>query len=96
MSAPQKKGAPRHAVALRYDPAARPAPDVVAKGKGETAERILALAREHGIPVREDQDLLALLAACEVGEEIPLELYTVVAELLAYLYRVNGELAPAP
>lgn len=91
-----KKDAPRHAVALRYDPAARPAPEVVAKGKGGTAERILALAREHGIPVREDADLLQLLAACEVGEEIPLDLYTVVAELLAYLYRVNGELAPAP
>lgn len=88
--------APRRVVALRYDPAVRAAPDVVAKGKGEAAERILALARDHGVPVREDADLLQLLAACEVGDEIPLELYTVVAELLAYLYKLNGELPPAP
>ena len=45
--------------------------------------------------MREDADLLQLLAACEVGDEIPLELYTVVAELLAYLYKLNGELPPA-
>jgi len=87
--------APRRVVALRYDPAVRAAPEVVAKGKGEAAERILALARDHGVPVREDADLLQLLAACEVGDEIPLELYTVVAELLAYLYKLNGELPPA-
>jgi flagellar biosynthesis protein len=83
-------------VALRYDGAARQAPEVVAKGRGETARRILTLAREHGVPVRNDPDLLELLAACEVGEEIPLELYAAVAELLAYLYRVNRELATAP
>lgn len=95
MSAHPRKDAPPRAVALRYD-GARAAPEVVAKGRGETAQRILALAREHDVPVRTDPDLLELLAACEVGEEIPLELYAAVAELLAYLYRVNGELAPAP
>lgn len=81
------------AVALRYDPARDGAPGVVAKGAGETARRILELAREHGVPVREDEGLLALLALCDVGEEIPGELHAAVAELLAYLVRLERELA---
>ena len=85
---------PRKVVALRHDPQRRSAPDLVAKGSGEIAERILALAKEHDVPVREDRDLLQLLALCDVGDEIPVELYTAVAELLAYLYRLNGELEP--
>ena len=89
-----KQAKPVQAVALRYDPERRAAPDLVAKGKGEVAQSILDLANKHGVPVREDADLLHLLAACDVGEEIPLELYTAVAELLAYLYRLNGELTP--
>lgn len=82
----------RKAIALRHDTAAPGAPEVAAKGKGKIAEKMLALAQQHDVPVREDSDLVALLAMCEVGEEIPLELYQVVAELLAYLYRLNGEL----
>lgn len=83
------------AVALRYERKPEHAPEVVAKGRGEAAQRILALAAEHGIPVREDRDLLQLLSACDIGEEIPPELYGVVAELLHYLYRLNRERAPA-
>ncbi len=78
------------AVALRYSPERQAAPDVVGKGSGEVAKRILELAHEHDIPVREDADLLALLSGLEVGEEIPIELYEVVAELLTYLYELNG------
>lgn len=78
------------AVALRYAREEESAPRVVARGVGETAERILALAREHGVPVREDADLVELLAACELDEEIPIELYAAVAEILAFLYRANG------
>jgi len=77
------------AIALRYEEDEHAAPHLVAKGRGETAARILELARKHGIPVREDPDLLELLAACDVGEEIPTELYAAVAELLAYFYRLN-------
>ena len=65
---------------------------IVAKGQGALADQILELAFAAGVKVREDADLLALLAACELGDEIPPELFAVVAELLAYLYRVNGEL----
>jgi len=85
---PPKRGA----VALRYDKAASAAPEVVAKGKGEIAEAILSSARQNGVPVREDADLLELLSACDLGDEIPAELYAVIAELLTYLYRLNGEL----
>ncbi|MEW6073174.1 MAG: EscU/YscU/HrcU family type III secretion system export apparatus switch protein [Planctomycetota bacterium] len=83
------------AVALRYAPAAVAAPVVTAKGRGEVAHRILELADRHQIPVRRDEDLLQLLALCDVGEEIPADLYGAVAALLAYLWRLNGELRGA-
>ena len=68
-------------------------PDIDVDGDyGPRADEILELARETGVPVRTDNDLLELLAVCELGEEIPSDLFTAVAELLAYLYRVNGEL----
>jgi flagellar biosynthesis protein len=89
----EKPAPPKLAVALRYQPNALASPQVTAKGKGDIAARILELAERHQIPVRRDQDLLQLLALCDVGEEIPEDLYAAVAELLAYLYRINGELA---
>ncbi|HEX6885303.1 MAG TPA: EscU/YscU/HrcU family type III secretion system export apparatus switch protein [Planctomycetota bacterium] len=96
MSSSRPADLPR-AVALRYDGRGTPAPRVTAKGAGELAERILAIAREHDVPVRTDPDLLELLAAGEVGLEIPEELYRAVAELLAFLQRLNAaEGAPAP
>jgi len=89
-------GALPRAVALRYDGRARGAheevPRVVARGQGRVAEAILELARAHAVPVREDPDLVALLATCETGEEIPTELYTAVAELLVWLYQTNARL----
>lgn len=84
------------AVALRYDEGDGAAPRVVARGRGEIAERILAAAAEHDVPVRQDADLLELLAVCDLDEEIPSELYGAVAELLAYLWRLNEELRSAP
>lgn len=80
------------AVALRYDRTEGGAPEVVARGRGELAKAVLELAEAHGVPVRRDPDLLELLARCEPGDEIPIELYGVVAELLAWLYRGNAEL----
>ncbi|MEO0649205.1 MAG: EscU/YscU/HrcU family type III secretion system export apparatus switch protein [Planctomycetota bacterium] len=86
---------PQRAVALRYAAEAEGVPKVVAKGEGELAERILAAAREAGIPIEEDRDLVELLAACELGEAVPSELWTAVAELLLHLWRLNEELAGA-
>ena len=68
------------AVALRYDRGSSEAqggdaPQVVAKGRGVLAERILEIAREHDVPVRSDRDLVELLSACELGDEIPIEVW---------------------
>ncbi|HED66552.1 MAG TPA: flagellar biosynthesis protein FlhB [Planctomycetes bacterium] len=80
---------PRRAVALRYDGSVDRAPSLLAKGRGEVADRIQAVARRHGVPVREDSDLVQLLSLCDIGDEIPEELFGAVAELLAYLYHLN-------
>lgn len=77
------------AVALRYDRSKDRAPKVTAKGQGRVAEEILRVARENGVPVREDPDLVELLYPLELDDTIPPELYSVVAELLAYIYRMN-------
>lgn len=84
---------PERALALRYESACDAAPRLVARGEGPVAQAILELAREHHVPVREDPDLVQLLAACELGSEIPGELFDVVARLLVQLYRTNEELA---
>lgn len=80
---------PIQAVALRYDADSAGAPEVVAQGMGAVAEQILAVAEDCGIPICADADLVTLLAACDLGDEIPTELYSTVAELLTWLYRVN-------
>jgi flagellar biosynthesis protein len=81
------------AVALRYDGGREPAPVVTAKGRGKVAERILTLARAHGIEVREDADLVQVLEKLEIGSTIPPLAFAAVAEILACLYRRNAELA---
>ena len=80
------------AVALRYEPIKFNAPRVVAKGQGKVAEKIIELARLEGIPIQEDADLVAALSALDWYEEIPEELYKAVAEVLAFVYRMNQEL----
>lgn len=80
-----------YAVALRYDLDQMAAPKVVAKGKNYLAQRIRALAREHGVPIIENPPLAqTLYRAVEVGQEIPPALYRVVAEVLAYLFSLRG------
>lgn len=86
------------AIALRYQPEAPfldAAPRLVAKGEGLLADRILALAKAHGVPVERDPDLLAALEPLEVGRMIPPELFQAVAAVLAALYRANRGRAPA-
>jgi flagellar biosynthesis protein len=81
----------RRAIALRYDAARDSAPKVIARGRGYTAEKIVELARQHGLPVHHDPDLAALLAELEVNQEIPEDLYKAVAEVLAFVYRLSRE-----
>ncbi len=86
----------RRAVALQYDPEEAAAPKVVAEGSGRLAERILELARQHDVPIREDPLLVEALARLEVGETIPPELYLVVAELFAWLYHLEASSRTPP
>ncbi len=79
----------RRAAALRYKPRRDSAPRVVAKGSGAVAERILSIAREHGIPLREDPQLLEVLASLDLHQEIPPELYKAVAEVLIFVYTTS-------
>lgn len=76
------------AVSLYYD--GHNTPNITAKGRGDLAERILALAREHGVPLREDPGLAAALSQLPLGEEIPETLYIAVAEVLAFAYYLSG------
>lgn len=82
----------RKVVALRYDATQDSAPKVVAKGSGHLAERILEVAREHGVVVHEDPDLMKALAALDVDMPIPEALYRAVAEVLAFVYQMNRKL----
>lgn len=86
LTPPEKRA---QAVAIRYKAEEDAAPRVVAKGKGLIAERILEIAREEGIHVQEDPDLLVLLAKIDIDTAIPEELYKAVAEVLAFVYRMN-------
>lgn len=79
------------AVALKYQPKSDRAPKVIAKGKGKLAKRIIEIAREHDIYVHEDPDLIEVLSQLDLNEEIPAELYVVVAELLGFIYSLNRE-----
>jgi flagellar biosynthesis protein len=81
----------RTAVALAYESEKDAAPRVVATGRGELADRILAIAREHGIPIRQEPKLVETLASLEMEQEIPPELYAAVAEILAFVYRLTGK-----
>ena len=86
-----KPDKPSRAVALRYERVKDGAPRVVAKGRGPVAETIIARAREHGVPLHEDASLAAALSALDLEAEIPLELYRAVAEVLAFIYRLNAK-----
>ncbi len=88
-SAEQPQAKPKQAVALRYQEGVTEAPVVVAKGKGFVAENILAKAKEHNIPVQVDPSLVEVLAKLDVDQQIPPELYQVVAEILAFVYRLD-------
>jgi flagellar biosynthetic protein FlhB len=83
---------PTHlAIALRYERGVTTAPRVVAKGAGAVAQRIVALARNHAVPVIERKPLAqAIFRAVKVGQEIPTALYYAVAEVLAFVYRLRG------
>jgi len=81
---------PLRAVALHYDQKLLAGPKVVAAGQGDFARRIILAAKAAGVDIVEDPDLLEVLGRVPVGEDIPPELFQAVAEILAFLYRVNA------
>ncbi len=81
---------PRVAAAIQYNPDDR-APRLTAKGSGWLAEKIISLARKNGIPIKEDPNLVQVLAKLDIDQEIPPELYRAVAEILAFIYSLNHQ-----
>ncbi len=79
------------AVALRYTPGREQAPRVMAAGKGKLAEKIIQIAKEHNIHIHNDPDLVEMLSQLQPDQEIPPELYKVVAEILVFVYSLNGK-----
>ena len=86
----KKEKTPKRAVGLKYQPKLDNAPRVIARGKGKVAEKIIEIAREHNIYIHNDPDLIEVLSQLDLNEEIPLELYVVVAELLSFVYSINS------
>jgi len=85
----EQPGQRQNAVAVGYDAAKDSAPRILASGQGVVAQKIIELARQNGVLIKEDPLLVAALATLEVDTLIPPELYSVVAEVLAYVYRVR-------
>lgn len=81
----------RKAVALRYDRQKNQAPEVVASGQGLVAEKILEIATNNRVPFYEHHELVEALTALPVGSEIPPELYELVAQVLAFILRLDEE-----
>lgn len=79
------------AVALQYERGVDAAPKLAAKGKGFVAQRIIDLAREHNIEIRQDEDLATLLSKLDIDMPIPVEAYVAVAEILSYIYKANAQ-----
>jgi len=80
---------PRQAIALSYD--GQQAPTLSAKGDDALAEAILAIAREHEVPIYENAELVRLLARLELGEQIPEALYLTIAEIIAFAWQLRGK-----
>ncbi len=85
----------KKAVAIKYNIGKMKAPIITAKGKGFIAERIIEIARENGIEIVENSDLVETLINIDIGEEIPYEAYQVIAEILAFIYRITHREIPS-
>jgi flagellar biosynthesis protein len=89
---PKRKSNRKTAVALDYDKAGGGAPKLVAKGSGLIAERLIAAAQANGVPIVENKVLVEALDQLGVNQQIPSELYQVVAEILVSVYRADEKL----
>jgi flagellar biosynthesis protein len=80
----------RRAAALQYEQKVGP-PTLLAKGDGILAEKILAVAQEHGVPIHHDPVLVEALSRLELGEQIPSELFLAVAAVIGFIYRMKAQ-----
>ncbi|PKG25185.1 EscU/YscU/HrcU family type III secretion system export apparatus switch protein [Niallia nealsonii] len=87
----EKKEKRQEAVALSYNKHTQDAPIVVAKGGGLIAETIIEKAKENGVPIQEDPSLVELLSKLNIQEKIPEDLYQAVAEVFAFIYKMDQE-----
>ncbi len=83
----------KSAVALRYEPGKDSAPRITAKGQGSIAEKIIEIAKEAGVPIKEQADLVEVLSKLDLYSEIPPETYLIVAQILAWVYELNKKAA---
>lgn len=79
------------AAAIKYDTRKDAAPKVIAKGRGAIAEKIIELAQKHNVPIKSDPALVQILSKLDIDEQIPIELYKAVAEILAFVYSANNQ-----
>ncbi|TYR80134.1 flagellar biosynthesis protein FlhS [Priestia megaterium] len=84
----QKKKQGLSATVIRYEEQ-EGAPKIVAQGTGSVANRILDIAKQHNIPLQEDETLLTNLMNMELGDQIPPQLYAVIAEILLFVKKVE-------
>lgn len=88
----EEKLSPAYAVALGYDQNKDNAPKVLAKGQNQIAEKIIQIAIDEGIEIRQDADLVEMLKAVDIDREIPVEAFAAVAEIISYVYKANNRL----
>ncbi|MDX8403387.1 MAG: EscU/YscU/HrcU family type III secretion system export apparatus switch protein [Mariprofundaceae bacterium] len=91
MSRAKKLSTERQAIALKWNPMIDAVPNVSATGSGALADEIIRIAKEHDIPIREDRDLVQILSLLDIGEAIPAEIHTAIAEILAFIYWTNQQ-----
>lgn len=83
----------KKAVAIKYNRDKDRAPRLLAKGRDAIAERIIEVAKENNVPIYPDKDLVQVLETLDIDFEIPPELYRAVAEVLVFIYTINGKLS---
>lgn len=94
MSIPQHLVDATEAIALRYD--GESAPKISASGEDDVAQAIIQIALDHNIPIYENAELVRWLGQLDVGDEIPEQLYQIIAEILAFVYRLEGRTPQQP
>jgi len=76
----------KKAVALKYDSKTTNAPKLTAKGNDKTAQKIIQLAKENNIPIKEDKNLIEMLSEVELNKEVPPQMYKAIAEIFSWVY----------